>query len=196
MYFAQVVEPYTKRGTGAYAAQTYEGFKLLIFRVEIGAPGTRNAGRPLWRLHKEGHYAWGYGRDRCWKMCMNKAMDGVPFMKTASPGKLVSMSEAARLTGCAAPAALDYLTEHATDTPEVQNYVKPKPVKEPKPEPAPKAMPSREQVARNKLAKAEAKVDEWNRRAAHAAEMAKRWGRKANGRRRRVNALAAVAVGV
>ncbi len=202
MYFAQVVEPFHKirKATAHRFASTTEGYKLLIFRVEIGAPGTPNAGRPLWRLHAEGHYAYGYGRDECKRMCMAKAMDGVPFMKTASPGKLVLMSEATRLTGIGAPGALDALTEAVLETDPwsaaVQNYVKPKPVKEPKPEPEPKAMPSREQIARSKLAKAEAKVDEWNRRAAHAAEMAKKWGRKANEHRRRVNALAATAVGV
>ncbi len=186
MYLAQQLEE-VREGTN-------RGYRLIRYRV-----ATRADGRPIWKLHAP-HGTWwaSYHDPRFLEGARNRAKRWVrenakhiPIISAAAPGKLVSMSEAERLTGCKRPAALDFLRERVeeSNTAAIENYVKLPKVKPPKPEPEKPAPPTPAEVAREKMARAQARLNEWDRRAAHAAKKQNEWTRKVNHYRRRAESL-------
>lgn len=186
MYLAQSIEEKNRSQSG----YPQRGATLLVYRVELDSQG-----RPVWKMHRDGGTWWtGYVDDEnIFRLMRSRARKSankaIPFMQDAGPGKLVTMKQAETLTGLHRPAALDKLTETVSDSPALQNYVKPKPVKPARAEPEPAAPPTKLQLAQTKLDRAQAKFDEWTRAIAHATEKRNEWLRKVRQRRRRVAAL-------
>ncbi len=190
MYLAQSVEEVV------HPADHYNlrmiGFRLMVWRVEMNA-----AGRPVWAVHRQGSTFWNYSNTtsysrRARNSARKSGTKGVPTLAGAAHGKLVTMSEAAKLVDVSPPASLDRLTEIISEgeTYTLQNYVKPPKVKPPKAEPEPVYEPTPYDIARGKRQKALLKVAEWERRAAHAAAKAKEWAKRAKYHERRANTLA------
>lgn len=190
MYLSQQIE--AVKGTGG--KQGYTGFRLTRYRVELDA-----SGRPVWKFHGAAGTWWAYSAYIYERNNANKKAKAwgrqsdagaIPFMSDAAPNKPVTMKQAETLTGLLVPAALDKLTETVSDSPVLQNYVKPKPVKEPKPEPVPVA-PTPADVNQSKLTKARAKVAEWESRIRHANEKLREWRKAVKCRERRAHMLGA-----
>lgn len=162
-------------------------FQLYVWRVEMSPTG-----RPVWKLHRKGHWARGYSsEDQMIRMCRNTAEANVPFMQDAGPDKPVTMRQAEVLTGHLRPAALDYLTEHVNDSPTVSNYVKPAKVKRAEPARAP--APTKVDIARQKHLRALNKVTQWDEAILHAEVKRKEWRKKAHRLEQRLNRLEAEA---
>ncbi len=159
------------------------GTTLIVYRVELDA-----AGRPAWKMHANVGPFWGYHASQ---YARRYKRANVPFIQSAAHGKLVTMSEAVRLTGYLAPAALDYLTEQACDSPVLQNYVRPKPVRAEKKAPEPPAKLTPAQRAQAKLDAANAKVAEWEARQRHTLAKVREWRKRASQHAARVRRLMA-----
>jgi hypothetical protein len=180
MYLAQSVE----------RVEGKQNWRYIVYRVRLN-----DAGRSVWQIHRSaGPFFYYEGnrtpQQRC-RAAAKKANPGVPFIQAATPGKLVTASQASTLTGIIGLPALDYLTESVSDSPVLQNYVKPKPVKEEKPEPAAPLPPTPVEIARGKLARALAKEREWTAQIAHADAKRREWRKKRRYQERRIAALEA-----
>lgn len=169
MYLSQQIERFLLKTT--YAGQQPR-FRLIAYRVQLD-----DSGRPIWKLHRQ---VGDYYNDA--EARLNR-LKNVPLLSSPAPNKKVTMGEAVRLTGLKAPAALDYLTENVSDSPVLQNYVKPKKVKEPKPEPTPL------EVAYSKASLADSKVEEYDRRIRRLELLRAKWVRKARAQRTRISKL-------
>ena len=175
MYCCQAVDTVRRK---AYHYDTETRYRVLYFKVVLNA-----AGQPVWA--SDG-YAGDWYTESAAKSTGGRK--GVLWNAGASHGRLVTMAEAERLTGLQAPAALDYLTEQVQegDSPILQNYQKPKPVKPPKPEPVP---PTADEIADGKAQRAEAKAAEYDRRIRRMEELRAKWAKKAKYHRSRAKKL-------
>jgi hypothetical protein len=186
VYLSQQIEEV--KGTGMRAWQ--QGATLTQWKVELDGTG-----RPAWKIrasigtwwrhlfvqsHKE---ARSYGR---------KNWPSVPFMSDAAPGKLVTGSQAMKLTGVEHPmAAIDFLRDQLESNVgygTIENFVKPKPAKEPKSEPV-VVEPTAADVNQSKLTKARAKVAESEARVKHSEGKQREWRKAVRYRERRAHKL-------
>jgi hypothetical protein len=187
MYLGQSIEAVTRPANDPSAVwEGVRGWRLVFWRVVLDPNG-----RPVWTLHGEGATQWyRYQPDATTArvtLMNHYRRKHVPLIAGGHMAP-VSVTDAGKLLGMNGPPALDKLTEmlECPDPGHLQNYVRPKPVKEPKPAPAPKAPPTKLQLAEAKLAKARAKVAEWQDAERHARAKAREWQRRA----RRIEARA------
>jgi hypothetical protein len=180
MYFAQEIRSRMEKSlVGDYSVRVY---RIWTFYVKID-----NDNRAVWGLHDQGDDGRACGFYNTVKSFRNRRY---PLFKTLAIGKRVTGSEAARLTGVAAPPALDYLVENANPDPDdVQNYRPPPRPRKAKLPPEPSRVGARGEVLNVKLRKARERAEEWRRRVAHAQKKAKEWDRKAARMSRRLAKL-------
>lgn len=182
MFLAQQLEEVREKGQ-------LTGWRLIRYSVELVNS------KPVWKF-KESRGDWSRWHYPTIKLARREARKysrkEIPFIATIGPNKAVSMREAEMLTGIRAPAALDALTDRlvANDFPDtLENYVKPKPVKEPKPEPVGPVPPTPAEAANANARKAQLRVEKWERAAEHAAKKIRQWTKKASYYRKRAARL-------
>lgn len=189
MYLAQSVEECRR----PYAGIQDTGFTLLVYKVTLNA-----AGRPVWALHRDAGRYWAFSTlfhlvEAARRGARRLRAPNVPLMRHAGPGKLVTPRQAQRLTGVEHPmGALDMLREQVSEHPDypgLQNYVEPAKPKPEKAEPEPAAPPTPLSRATAKLARAEAKVQEWTDAIRRAQTKCREWQKKVRYHRRRADRL-------
>lgn len=168
MYLAKQLEKVRREIQHAGGWQT--GWKVTFWRVDMDGNGILT-----WKASSEGLTVWvnAFRNDHAARRdaVLHAGRKDIPFI-TFKPGK-VTMAQAAKLTGCLPPAALDYLWDHFDNrTDVVSNYRKPKKAKEPKAKPTPA------QVYRQEESRAAARAEYYRRQSGRYARLAVKWAKR------------------